>query len=762
MLRRSELNERRNVIEISLSEPLSTYAHTMHASSGWVYRASVTKRSPLSIFLNHLPKLSSAVKCERPSDSFEVAPSVPIGYVWPDLLMDDDGPPTVPVVLVTAAGAMGKSIAARAVAASLNAPLIDLSKLHVGSDSLTGLLTNVLGWTAASEYVSAVEAGTGSMVMDGLDEAQLAAGREHFLAFMRNVADLVKRGNPRGQVVIFGRRDAIDTAHLALAEVDVQSAICHVAPLTHHQASLLIENTLDTKQLNGVPYEVHRVHKVPHRDLKDGIFIDMAHALGVTGSDIRRIWPFVDDFLGYPPVLLVLSEHLLVENPHSEISRRTIVSSSVSEKAQRAEILRTIVEGILDREANKVRMQLEEALALPTELVSLLYQRDEQIVRLIDYIAFAQSDIVPPASLPPEVRQRYDMHIGTFLPDHPFIVGRMFANTVFADYARAFVRTSPLTELLGVKTSVLSSACQPPGPFFAYFLHAMAEPGNDAKAASVTESDLNDLISSHIAGCTDDAAVAIYGTDDGYQMELIEERSGLPLSVLPFQLKEPSGVIELESPVSRCTVVSTHAVCILARNDEVQIGPGAFIVTDELTIYGKRLAVVAKQDEPIGAVLYARRKLDHDPGLAVKVHTSKDLMVGAPDLGYQFRPYGAKAGGLGTSYKLRLEVILAARRVLRAFHQGKTGPSVHSEKLINIVVGGNRTVQATMRGLEDLKVIVNADGVHLLKLDVLAKYKISWTAINGTEFMSALQPLISALWETDGIKALLPGASEEG
>src|SRR4051812_50128203 len=116
---------------------------------------------------------------------------MPEPYVWPDLTSDDDLAGS-PILLLTSAGAMGKSAAARAIANHLNAPLIDLARLPVGSDSLTGLLTRTLGWGQAASYIGDLVAGRAAIVLDSGDEAPLLAGREKFLSFIKNILKLIR------------------------------------------------------------------------------------------------------------------------------------------------------------------------------------------------------------------------------------------------------------------------------------------------------------------------------------------------------------------------------------------------------------------------------------------------------------------------------------------------------------------------------------------------------------------------------------------
>jgi hypothetical protein len=122
-------------------------------------------RRTLSDFLSHFPAAAAAPLTELvPDAAFSAVITPQPGYVWPDVVMDSNSLQGR-VVLVTAPGAMGKSAAARAIASRLNAPLVDLSRLRVGSNSLTGLLTQVLGWGQAPVFIQALQRGTATIVL---------------------------------------------------------------------------------------------------------------------------------------------------------------------------------------------------------------------------------------------------------------------------------------------------------------------------------------------------------------------------------------------------------------------------------------------------------------------------------------------------------------------------------------------------------------------------------------------------------------------
>jgi hypothetical protein len=328
-------------------------------------------RYPLRGIVEQLPHYSGpAITPEKSVDCLKVNIEASGRYVWPDLFVETSGDtparPVInsPIVLISAPGAMGKSVAAAAVAAEINAPLIDLSSLSVGSDTLTGLLASVLGWVQAPRLISDLRSGKAAIVLDGLDEAQLRAGRDHTIAFLNNIVELVRDATVAcGQIIIFGRREAAETSFLVFDDNNVNAIMTAIAPLTHEQSNELIDLELSGKTIGSRPYDVHKTHPVPFGELRDSLFREIAVALGAADSDGDEYWNEVGDFLGYPPVLLVFAERLAVDNPSAELAQTRVVSGEPPRHVNYGDLLKKIVEGILDREKQKVRNQLSQALS---------------------------------------------------------------------------------------------------------------------------------------------------------------------------------------------------------------------------------------------------------------------------------------------------------------------------------------------------------------------------------------------------------------
>ena len=101
-----------------------------------------------------------------------------------DALSADDDPTSSSILLVSAAGAVGKSTLAREIAFSTGSVYVDLAKAApVGDNTLSGgLLKSGLHGSWKDQSIS--------LLIDGLDEARLKVTQEAFEAFLQDVADL--------------------------------------------------------------------------------------------------------------------------------------------------------------------------------------------------------------------------------------------------------------------------------------------------------------------------------------------------------------------------------------------------------------------------------------------------------------------------------------------------------------------------------------------------------------------------------------------
>jgi hypothetical protein len=727
-------------------------------------------RRNLRELVSTLPVRDVAVEAEVNDSILRTRASNIPGYVWPDVECQESEPAAV--LLVTAPGAMGKTAAAESVARELRAPIIDLSKLRVGSDTLTGRITGVLGWKVAPEYIDELRHGRSALVLDSLDEAQLLSGREHFIAFLKNISEILGASpSPSKQIVIFGRKDSVETAFLALADFGIAAEMCEIDALSHSQSCELIDHTLDRRATNGVNYTVHRVHPEPFGRLRDQVFHDLAAALGASGDNLSELWKPAEGFLGYPPVLLVLAERLAVDNPAAVIGGGGLLTiQEGGTGVARGYLLREIVEGILAREATKVREQIAKSLSLRAEDCVALYSNEEQCLRVLSIISSIALDLIPPLSLEAAEKVVYEDQIASFALDHPFLSDRSFSNIVFADYVRAFVSTSPTADLFGVRRSDLLQVCRTAGPFFAHFVHSLSgrliSGGDDFAqryglriAAPVAESMVDELMRSYAAG-TPVPTIASFASraQSGQAHLLLEEFTERQDSNgLFFEVQDSSGVLELYSPLARCVVISDDGLVLTAKGEEFEIGPNVALFVKELQINASRFTASGDTVQT-ASVLVISPEISHQADLKVAAFPDSALRVHLGESRYQWRPFEVDRTKIAGTIDpgLSHEVSFWIRRIIVSFRAGAgDNPSIFGEMFERLTIGSSPVADATFRALLELKIVLKRGDMYMLDLSVLSTFGVNYAAVRGSDFVTVLERLHEEVLVSSAIKQLI-------
>lgn len=682
-----------------------------------------------------------------------VAPDYP--YIWPDVTLDDELEPT-PLVLLAAPGAMGKTAAAKNLAANIAAIYVDLSRLRVGSGSLTGELTKALGFDAVGAFVADLKQGKASIILDSTDEAQLGAGRDNYGAFLDDLLWLLVDAEPKRQVALLGRHDATETSVLTLLDVGMKAPVYKLAPLSWEQACDLIDVTLDQKMISGVAYQVHRKHPIPFGQLRDHLLNGIGHALQPNLGDAIANWERVDDFLGYPPVLSALAERLAVENPGAETS----AGDTFGGRRERGALLRGILEKILDREQEKVRTRVGDSLGMAVDSPerNVLYGRDEQVSRLLSATGTTNIGLDVPASLDDYDRGKYEESIESFFADHPFIKGDHFANVVFQDYARAWAIASSVSYMYATSRAQFLSTLPTPGPFFAHFLQALG--ASEEHVARIPEDLVDDAIKSFALGSERSTSVYVQHNETAVLVLAEEGGKDLNSNVLSFGVDELSGVLTLRSPLSRATIVTDSALVLRGHKGRLDLGPLVSIIAPEIEIDATSLNVqgLLEGGRYAGASVISANEVHHDNELRITSVPTGSLAVSWPDHWHQWNPYVVELNlrDSRVDNQTASQVLVAIRRIITSFRGSmKDDPSVSSDKIDRIVVGTNPVFLATLSSLLEMGVVSRNGALTRLHLDKLSEFKLSWSDLRGDDPIESLKPILKRVIETKTFKSYL-------
>lgn len=177
-------------------------------------------------FLKRLPMMDKPLTLAVPQgEALTASPQSAPGYV-PPTLSELEWPSGAAVVLVEAAGAVGKSAAALAIAHRLNWPMVRAEKAQVGSYSLSGLIQDAMGF--GDSYIADLARGKAGVVIDSLDEAHFRSGTDNFLAFLDNVWKVSGAGasssDRQPSIVLMSRSDTAELVRLAFSDAGVPLA----------------------------------------------------------------------------------------------------------------------------------------------------------------------------------------------------------------------------------------------------------------------------------------------------------------------------------------------------------------------------------------------------------------------------------------------------------------------------------------------------------------------------------------------------------
>lgn len=327
------------------------------------------------------------------------------------------------IILISAAGATGKTCLTENLSYSFGIPIFDLSKHEpVASNSLTGLLFNSMDINDFTDYTQSLKSGKGAMIIDALDEGFIKTTADGFYAFLDNVINIAKgaKGVP---FVMLGRTNIVELTTLYLEEKGLNVAFLQIEPFTIESAKEFIDKHIESDAKDRFKQE--------YQDVRDYI----VEAIGGFFKDQTEMnHKQYLQFIGYAPVLLAIAT-LLNRNSNYHALLETFRSSN----RQNIKLIIDIIEEILRREKeDKIGK-----LLLPKLLESRddsfkdvatreAYSEEEQCIRLLCRQLNGNLDI--PVTGDVYFDTEYNKQISSWLNEHPFLSNGKIQNGVFESY----------------------------------------------------------------------------------------------------------------------------------------------------------------------------------------------------------------------------------------------------------------------------------------------------------------------------------------
>ena len=303
--------------------------------------------------------------------------------------LGDVDPLLASVILVSAPGAVGKSTLAERIAFETGAMLVDLAV----AEPVAG--NSVIGGLAKTGLLVPFLSGQASLIIDGLDEAQMLAPQQHFKAFLNDVKGLADPG--RKPLVLLGRTGAVQESWMILDDLGIPAAVLEIGYYDDHQAS------------DFAKIRAQHIRNEDHRRQSDGEAIDLLlnRLRSQTGEEARV-------FAGYSPVLVAVARS--VADPDEAAEQNTYKLISRLRAGDDPVTLAGITRSILKREQGKLKTgDLEDS-----SLLGKLYSPEEQLGRLAAMLYPGAPQPSLPAMSSKDL-ETYNAKVATWLPDHPFL-----------------------------------------------------------------------------------------------------------------------------------------------------------------------------------------------------------------------------------------------------------------------------------------------------------------------------------------------------
>ncbi len=378
-------------------------------------------------------------------------------------------------IVISAAGAVGKSTLAKEIAAARGLPLWNLAASgSVGQGSLQGMISQAFGIGSVAAIDQALSGGRYGLVIDALDEGRIRVSETSFEDFIKDVGDLAKT-LPGPGLILLGRTQIARTAWWQLEDAGVRVALLEISHFDREQRQEYIEKKV--RSLNPSAGEAAEKYSVPFAAARDKVFELLSHA--VTGGQADHHEKQADLFLGYSPVLDAVSVLLASEKNFAALLQditRFEAGAGDAQSRGPVTILRKVVETIMKREQQQ---KLVPNMKLAIDVVAAkhgwsrwddLYSIDEQSARLLGVYLQSPETVRIGLNLPDDLIAAYEEHLRPWLNEHPFLRdGAQIGNAVFESFLIAQALVSDVGGMRAPIEARLRDARHKPNPLMAEF-----------------------------------------------------------------------------------------------------------------------------------------------------------------------------------------------------------------------------------------------------------------------------------------------------
>lgn len=643
---------------------------------------------------------------------------------------------TVPIVLIAAPGAVGKSALAKQLAADRATVLWDLSQIYLGDNSFSGTLVSALGPQVFGDTLVGLNKGKALIVFDAFDEAELRSGWPRVAQFVRDLWPYVQDA-PTVAAVLLARSETatqLDQLLLELSGGNPKHDFLEIGYFDESEARRFVQTQL-AQRWN---LDAHEKHAAAFGEALDSLFEALAASLGVSRDELWHT-SAGRTFFGYAPVLQAIAYFFSsVQNFH-EAAQRFAAADTYKDSF---DLLAGLISGLLEREQAKFVTPLEERLGHLDEQVdfSALYPPQEQLHRVIQYVVGEDEEALRPLdNVPAEAAAVYAEALTTFLPSHPFLRGREFAGPAFRDYTLAHVLTHP--ELWVLAEYLLEEAKQIPTPLFAGFYRRACEGAGEARFTGfVYESAVARF---GLAAGTITTIVAPLEAADQHLFSIVADNPEAQ-GAEPFDLALRTGS---DNPIVfhhrlRNAIISTGGTLVLGSRDSSFELSATELQAGRLEIRASEL-VVRRYAADQHVAIQATDVTDEIHQVKIDAPDRNALSVNWPGAHqYPWAPYYRP-----NIFSEELNVggaFLALRGILIWFRRDKREEFAKMREMIeNVVVGRSAIRQDLLTFLLEKGILYISGHLFVLNEEAARSSGINWSGLRHTEPTPELRGLLN-------------------
>lgn len=619
-------------------------------------------------------------------------------------------------VLVSAPGATGKSAFGKYLAFKRNALYWNLADdLIIGDGTFHGNLYKALGPSRISEYALKLQQSKATLVIDAFDEAEIISGRRNVETFVREANDFLENAEASSIVLLSRTETAQNIAALFKA--------------------------------NSIPYAHFEIDYFPESKAKEFVLKLASKRKAITPAVNKsvddyfaRIRGVVQDqesvsrFIGYAPVLEAIAAHV------TEITNTAKLLSELGEGNGEVSLIDTIMNNLLERENVKFTSAFRERVKEEADRIpdwSSLYSKEEQLIRLLNYILFEEINLddYPEYCIPDHLLDDYLETIRLFLPQHPFIQNSFedktqtvldFAGPAFRDYSLAYImlreRFAASAELYYQRES--ATARFPSQLFWDHYICF-----NDQK---INSQHFLYLLEAYRARTTigNETFLDVAQDEEGTHatFRIISGKSVLDEVDLDVDIHTNGFVFDNLKNAS----IDVDDTVVIGNTDNVYIIDSS-IYCNQLIVKAKTLSVAAYSPNATTLCCTTAMRAPISTSLNISVSGDGNISVDIPNI-FEYPKLTKFRKDLSTSDGLNVYVFVHhLRKIFFCFRTHKKDmPARDAEKIDYVIIADNPLKKSIFQFLIDQGIVFREAHLYKVNLGRMSEAGISWGALTST------------------------------